>query len=318
MNAEPKTIVVALGGNALSPSGERATIAQQFRHTRESLSVVTDLARENWRIAIVHGNGTQVGDELTRNEIARASVEPLPLGVLVASTAGWIGYMIQQSLKNQLLRAGIDRDVITLVTQTAVDHDDPRLSRPTKPVGHGLDEESAARLKEIGVPIGKDGSGKLRRLAPSPTPVDVVEADAVKQLVREGKIVIAAGGGGPPVYLDSDTGWEGIDAVCDKDLAAASLALRLEADVFLILTEVDAVYRDWNTERATRIEHLSVEEAAELLESGELPEGSMRPKVAAAAQFARSGQGFAVIAHLTEGKAAVRRGVGTVIEKGTK
>src|SRR5688500_11554037 len=143
---QSKTVVIALGGNALAQPGEEGTITQQFKHTRESLGAVVELAREGWQIAIVHGNGPQVGNELIRNEQARQLVPPLPLGVLVASTQGWIGYMIQQSLQNALRRAGVDRQVVALVTQVIVDPGDPELERPTKPIGRTMDEETAREL----------------------------------------------------------------------------------------------------------------------------------------------------------------------------
>ncbi len=255
----PGTIVVALGGNALQPPGERVTIADQFRHTRESLAAVVELAREGWHIAIVHGNGPQVGDALERNEMAGDRVEPLPLGVLVASTAGWIGYMIQQSLQNVLHREGIDREVLTVITQAVVDIDREDALAPVKPIGHVLTPERAARYRARGVPV-RDGRKGARRLAPSPIPTDVVEADAVRRLVERGKIVIAGGGGGTPVHRHRD-GWEGIDGVVDKDRVAAIIGARLAADTLLILTNVDAVYRDWGTPVQTVLRRLSLEQA---------------------------------------------------------
>ena len=313
MTAIPGTIVVALGGNALAPPGERADIHTQFRHTRESLGAVVALARDGWHIALVHGNGPQVGDALDRNELAHDRVAPLPLGVLVAGTAGWIGYMIQQSLQNALLRAGVEREVLTVITQTAVRRDDPALERPTKPIGHTLSEDVADRLRARGVPVGKDGGGRSRRLAPSPEPMDVVESDAVRQLVREGKIVIAAGGGGPPVYFDEVLYWEGVDAVVDKDRVAGILGQRLGANALLILTDVDAVYRNWGTPEARPIRTMSVAEAAAMLESGELGVGSMRPKVEAAVAFLRGGGQHAYIAHLEQGLEVLRGTTGTTI-----
>lgn len=313
MTAIPGTIVVALGGNALAPPGERADIHTQFRHTRESLGAVVALAREGWRIALVHGNGPQVGDELDRNELAHDRVTPLPLGVLVAGTAGWIGYMIQQSLQNALRHAGIEREVLTVITQTEVRRDDPALSRPTKPIGHELPPDVADRLRARGVPVGKDGAGRWRRLAPSPDPTNVVESDAVRQLVREGKIVIASGGGGPPVYFDAVLCWEGIDAVVDKDRVAGILGQRLGADVLLILTDVDAVYRHWGTPDAHPIRTMTVTEAAAMLDGGGLGVGSMRPKVEAAVAFLRGGGRRACIAHLEQGLEALRGTTGTTI-----
>lgn len=313
MTEIPGTIVVALGGNALAPPGERATIHDQFRHTRESLSAVVALAREGWHIAIVHGNGPQVGDELERNELAHERVAPLPLGVLVAATAGWIGYMIQQSLQNALLAAGVKRDVLTIITQSSLDRTAPGASEPTKPVGHALSPDTVERMRGRGVPVGQDGAGYWRRLAPSPEPEDVVEADAVRQLVREGKIVIAAGGGGAPVYFDERLYWEGVDAVVDKDRVAAILGDRLGADALLILTDVDAVYQGWGTPHAEPLQQLTVVQAEALLESGELGKGSMRPKVEASVAFLRGGGKRAIVAHLADGLAAIRGEAGTTI-----
>lgn len=310
----PGTIVVALGGNALQPPGERVTIFDQFRHTRESLTAVVELARAGWRIALVHGNGPQVGDDLDRNELARDRVEPLPLGVLVSGTAGWIGYMIQQSLQNALERVGVDRQVLTTITQTVIAEGDTTLE-PTKPIGHVLSDEAAARHGARGIPVGRDGGGRWRRLAPSPVPVDIVEWEAVGQLVREGKIVITAGGGGSPVYRHRDLGWEGIDAVVDKDRVAAILATRLGADTLMILTDVDAVYEAWGTPAQRPLRSLAVTEAERLLAGSGLGTGSMRPKVEAGVRFVRAGGRRAVIAHLGEGPAALRGETGTTIRR---
>lgn len=313
MTTRHDTIVVALGGNALAPPGDGVTLYDQFRHTRESLAAVVVLAAEGWRIAIVHGNGPQVGNALRRNELAMLEIEPLPLGVLVAGTAGWIGYMIQQSLMNALRRESIDRQVITVITQTVVARDDPRLAEPTKPIGRTLSEETAAALRARGDVVAPDGSGRLRRMAPSPTPVDIVEADAVKQLVNEGKIVVAAGGGGTPVYADPVKGWEGLDAVVDKDRSAAVLGRCLDAHTLLILTDVSAVHRDWGTDRAAPIARMTVAEAQRLLATEQLGRGSMAPKLEAAAAFVAAGGRRAVIAHLSEGAAALRGDTGTTI-----
>jgi len=305
--------VVALGGNALSPPGKRSSIDEQFRHTRASVEAIAALAADGWQIAVVHGNGPQVGDELVRNEIAHGRVEPHPLGVLVASTAGWIGYMIQQSLQNALRQAGVEREVLTIITQTEVRPDDPALGNPTKPIGHELPTDSYERLQAIGTPVIVDSAGRRRRLAASPVPIDVVEAAAVKRLVEEGRIVIASGGGGPPVYLHHAHGWEGIDAVVDKDRVAAVLGKRLGADTLLILTNVDAIYRDWGTDAAAPIAQLSVTEARVLVAAGGLGSGSMAPKLEAALSFVESGGRRAIIAHLGAGLEAIRTGQGTHI-----
>ena len=307
------TIVVALGGNAVAPPNERPTISNQFRHTRSSLAPIVDLARDGWRIALVHGNGPQVGDDLARNELAADQVEPLPLGVLVAATAGWMGYMIQQSLQNALARAGISRQVVTLVTQTLCAANDPNLRNPTKPIGHALDPVRVARLQARGVPVREEQPGRWRRLAPSPKPIAVVERDMVRHLVAAGHIVVACGGGGPPVYDDPMLRLEGIDAVVDKDRVAAILGRDISAEVLLILTNVEAVYRRYGTPHQEAIRRLTLAQVDHLLAGKELGAGSMRPKVEAAADFVRVGGQRAIIAELSQGLAALRGDAGTTI-----
>src|SRR5690349_13254514 len=216
--------VIGLGCNALAPAGESPTVYDQFRHARQSLGPIVELVRSGWDVCVVHGNGPQVGDELVRNEAARGEASPLPLGVLVAATAGWIGYMIQQSLENALRRAGSDRDVATVVTQVEVSRADPALARPTKFIGHELSAERAAELAAEGHVVRPDGRGRLRRVVASPRPVAIHELRVIRRLVEADAVVVAAGGGGAPIYRDEARGgWEGIDAVVDKDLAAAVL-----------------------------------------------------------------------------------------------
>jgi len=308
--AAPGTIVIALGGNAVAPPNERPTISNQFRHTRASLAPIVDLAADGWNIVLVHGNGPQVGDELARNELSADTVEPLPLGVLVAGTAGWMGYMIQQSLQNALERAGVQRSVVTMITQTLCHADDPELRTPSKPVGHKLDPARAARLEARGIVV-RDG----RRLAPSPRPIGIVESQMVHDLSVAGYIVIAGGGGGPPVYRDPTLGLEGIDAVADKDRVAAILGREIGAEVLLILTNVDAVYRGYGTPRQEAIRRLTLAQADQLLAGQEFGTGSMRPKVEAATDFVRAGGERAIIAELVDGLAALRGEAGTTITR---
>jgi carbamate kinase len=308
-----RTAVLALGGNALARAGERPTITNQFRHARESVAPIVELAKQGWAIAIVHGNGPQVGDELVRNELARRMVEPLPLGVLVANTAGWIGYMLQQSLQNALRFGQVQRDVITVITQTRVDPYDPALNRPTKPIGHALPDDLAEQLREGGVAVGRDGAGKWRRLAASPVPLGIVELPLIRRLIAEGVIVVAAGGGGPPVYDHPLLGYEGVEAVVDKDRVAAILAQQLEAEVLMILTDVDSVYADWGTPTARPLRRITLADVKALVASGGVNEGGMRPKVEAAAGFVEASGARAVIARLTDGPAALRGEAGTTI-----
>jgi carbamate kinase len=305
--------VVALGGNALSPAGEKGTISEQFRHTRESLSAVVELAAEGWRIAIVHGNGPQVGNALIQQEVARHLAPPLPLGVLVAATQGWIGYMIQQSLQNALAASGVHRSVVTVVTQVIVDRDDPASREPSKPIGRTMDEATARALAvELGWHIAPVPGG-WRRVVPSPMPLEIAEREMIRALVAQNHLVIAAGGGGTPVYRAATLGLEGVDAVVDKDRAAAVLARDVGAEILLILTDVDHVYSGYGTPHQRPLRRLSVTEAEALLQTGELGRGSMAPKVEAAVAFLRTGGKRAVIARLGQGREAVAGTVGTQV-----
>jgi len=314
MPAGSLTAVIALGGNALSPPGERASIADQFLHTREALAPIVDLALDGWNLCVVHGNGPQVGDELLRNELARRDASPLPLGVLVAATAGWIGYMVQQSLENALRQSGSAREVVTIVTQVQVAPDDPALAAPTKFIGHELDRARAAELIAEGVAIKGDGRGRLRRVVGSPRPLAVHELAAIRRLVSDGTIVVACGGGGVPVYFDEVRQvWEGVDAVIDKDLASAVLARDLGAGLLLILTDVDAIYLDWGTPEQRPIRRITADEASRLDAAGAFGEGSMAPKVRAAIDFVRHTGGRAIITELQHGREAVLGAAGTTI-----
>jgi carbamate kinase len=308
------TAVIALGGNALAPESEGSSVYDQFRHTRESLGPIVDLALDGWNLCVVHGNGPQVGDEMLRNQVARTAVKPLPLGVLVAESAGWIGYMIQQSVENALRRMGSPRDVATVITQVHVDPDDPALRMPTKPIGHAIPADQAAALTLEGYTIKPDGRGRLRRVVASPRPLGIHELSTIRTLVLRGTIVVACGGGGVPVYFDNELqGWEGLDAVVDKDLASAVLARDLGAELLLILTDVDAIYSDWGRPTQRPIRRLSIEDAERLDREGAFGEGSMAPKVRAALDFVRHTGGRAVITELTKGRAAVRGDAGTTI-----
>ena len=308
-----RTAVVALGGNALSPPGERSTIADQFKHTRESLAPIVELARDGWRLAVVHGNGPQVGDELVRNEIARSAVEPLPLGILVAATAGWIGYMIQQSLENALRNVRAERGVTTIITQVQVDPRDPALIAPSKFIGHEIPEERAKALIAEGQAVKQDSNGMYRRVVGSPKPLAIYDLEIIRPLVESGTIVIACGGGGVPVYTNPAKGLEGIDAIVDKDAVAAVLARELKAELLVILTNVDAVYADWGTPSKRALSRLTVDEARALDSRGAFGEGSMAPKVRAAVDFVGATGGRAVIAELSQGMDAVHGRAGTTI-----
>ncbi|HEV8215303.1 MAG TPA: carbamate kinase [Gemmatimonadaceae bacterium] len=305
--------VIALGGNALAPAGKSASVYEQFRHARQSLGPIVELVRAGWNVCVVHGNGPQVGDELVRNEVAREEASPLPLGVLVAATAGWIGYMIQQSLENALVRGGLTRDVATVITQVQVDPSDPAMRRPTKFIGRSVSPERAAAIEAEGHIVKKDGPGNLRRVVGSPAPQAICELPVIKALMDAGVVVVACGGGGAPVYRHPTLGWEGIDAVVDKDLAAAVLARDLGAELLLILTDVDAVYADWGTPSQRPLTRLTIDDALEMDRNMAFGEGSMAPKIRAAIDFVRRTNGRAIITSLESGQQAVRGEAGTTI-----
>jgi len=237
-----KTIVVALGGNAITQPSEEGNIYEQFANTRRSLEGVVELLRMGHRVIITHGNGPQVGNYLIRVEEARHLVPPLPLGIIVADTEGGMGYMIEQSLWNLCHDHGIRKQIACVVTQVIVDKDDPSIKNPTKFVGPFFKKEQVETLvRERGWVMKEDRGRGWRRVVPSPRPRAIVEKDVIRLLVEQGVVVIAAGGGGIPVYI-AENGWlEGLDAVIDKDLASAVLGTEIGADELMILTGVEKV-----------------------------------------------------------------------------
>lgn len=287
-----KTAVLALGGNAIIKAGEPGTIGQQFANTRDSLGGIVELIRQGYKLAITHGNGPQVGNLLRQQEAGeKEGIAPLPLGVLNAATEGSMGYMIEQSLQNKLHQSGIDKDVITIISQVVVDRDDPSMLNPSKFVGSTYySAQQAEELKNtLGWTLKEDAGKGYRRVVPSPLPQRIVPAHTVKELVQRGEIVIAVGGGGIPVYVQDDGSYEGVDAVIDKDFASALLALNIEADLFVILTGVDKVAVDYGKPGQRDLDVITVEEASRFQAEGQFPAGSMGPKIKAAIDFLKRG-----------------------------
>jgi carbamate kinase len=306
--------VVALGGNAISPKKEPDTIANQFRHTRESLGGIVDLIRKGYRIAITHGNGPQVGNAMLRVEMARGRAPELPLGICVADVAGGMGYMIEQSLQNRLRYEGIDRRVATVITQVIVDRNDPSLLDPNKFVGARYDEDEADRLRqEMGWRMEADGEWGCRRVVPSPLPGQVLSADIIRMLVESDVIVVTAGGGGVPVYVEEDGTFEGLDAVVDKDRTSAILALEIGAELLVILTDVSRVALDYGKETQKDIDRMTLSEASRYLKEGHFPRGTMGPKIKAAIDFLSGGGEEVIIASIHEAFEAVEGMEGTHI-----
>lgn len=312
-----KRAVVALGGNAISKAGEPDTIKNQFANTRASLGGLMELLREGYDIAITHGNGPQVGNAILRVELAADKAPILPLGICVADTEGGMGYMIAQSLKNRLLKEKIDRPVVTVVTQVLVDKDDPSISDPTKFIGQFYSKEEADELvKKRSWKMKKDANRGFRRVVPSPTPLDIIEKESIKKLLDQKVVVIAAGGGGIPVYRLPDGSLEGVDAVIDKDLASAVLAREVGAELLLILTGVDKVAINFGRLDQQFLDKITVKEAQKHLEAGEFPPGSMGPKIKAAINFIQSGGKEVIITSIDRAYPAVLGKAGTHILPG--
>ncbi|HEU4436981.1 MAG TPA: carbamate kinase [candidate division Zixibacteria bacterium] len=312
-----KRAVVALGGNAISKAGELDTIKNQFANTRASLGGLMELLREGYDIAITHGNGPQVGNAILRVELAADKAPILPLGICVADTEGGMGYMIAQSLKNRLLKEKIDRPVVTVVTQVLVDKDDPSISDPTKFIGQFYSKEETDELvKKRGWKMKKDANRGFRRVVPSPTPLDIIEKESIKKLLDQKVVVIAAGGGGIPVYRMPDGSLEGVDAVIDKDLASAVLAREVGAELLLILTGVDKVAINFGRLDQQFLDKITVKEAQKHLEAGEFPPGSMGPKIKAAINFIQSGGKEVIITSIDRAYPAVLGKAGTHILPG--
>ena len=294
-----RTAVVALGGNAISKPGLPDTIPNQFEHTREALMGVLELVRRDYRLVITHGNGPQVGNALLRVELSRGKAPILPLGIIVADTEGGMGYMIEQCFQNVLKDAKILRDVVSIVTQVVIDKNDSNLTNPTKFVGQFYSEEDAKRLAaESGWKVKADGNRGWRRVVGSPIPLEIINRASIKQLVESGVIVIAAGGGGVPVYREANGKCEGIDAVIDKDRASAVLARDIGAQELYILTSTDKVALNFNKPNQRDVDSMTVAEAESYAADGHFPPGSMGPKIEAALTFLKSGGERVVICAL--------------------
>lgn len=287
-----KTVVVALGGNAITRPGEPGSIPQQFEHTAETLRLLKPLLESDVRIVITHGNGPQIGNILIRVEEAEQRVPRLPLDTCVSDSQGGMGYMIQRLAFELFRRDGIDRAAATIITQVLVDESDPELTHPTKPIGQFYSCAEAARLRRERPhwSLIEIERGRWRRVVPSPRPIRILEEQAIARLVDAGVVVIACGGGGIPVAWH-DGRLLGIEGVVDKDLASGLLAHDLKADSLLIVTSVDRVAVGFGTPAERPLDLLTVRQAREYLAAGEFPAGSMRPKVEAAIEFvSRSGR----------------------------
>lgn len=307
-----KRAVIALGGNALITKGQQGTIYEQFDNARKSCQSIVQLIKAGWDVVITHGNGPQVGAIFLQNEAAKEITPAMPLGICVAESEGFIGYMLQQSLSNALTREKIEKPVVALITQVIVDRKDPSFKNPTKPIGPYYQNDDAVRMLKEGYKMARLPRG-WRMLAPSPDPQRIVEGDVIRKLLNDGVIVIASGGGGMPVIEKKNWGLDGLEAVVDKDLAAERLAEAVQASVLLILTDVKHVYRAYNTPQQQPISRMTLKEIKKLYHEGQFSAGSMGPKILASIRFLEGGGKKVVISNIENGWDALQGKTGTTI-----
>ncbi len=298
-----KKALIAIGGNSLIRAGEQGTLAQQLANTRRTAAAIMGLIREGYRLVITHGNGPQVGAALLRSERAADQVPGQSLDVCDAETQGEIGYLLEQALRNELVRAGLRVPVVTVLTQVVVSPDDPAMRHPSKPIGPFYSQAAAEeRRRTLGWRIVEDAARGYRRVVPSPEPIDIVELEVIRGLVRRGVLVIAAGGGGIPV-MRTEGGLQGVEAVIDKDRASALLASQLGVSLFAISTDVDYVYLDYKTTTQRPLTRVTAAEMEAHYRAGHFPPGNMGPKVESALRFLRAGGQEVIITcyeHLSE------------------
>jgi carbamate kinase len=285
------TVVVAMGGHAFMQPGERGTHDEQTRNARTICRELMTFVERGYNLVLTHGNGPQVGDLLEQVERTRDHIPPRPLDALVAETEGSLGYLLQRALLNELRQRDIRRYVVTVITQVLVDRDDPAFTRPSKPVGPSLSEDRAMQRKhEDGWDVALDGKRGWRRVVASPRPVKVIQRHMIREAAYRGHIVIAAGGGGVPMFKDPRSNdYVGVEAVIDKDLTSSVLATDVRADLLVILTAVDGVYLDWGKPTERRLGAVTMAECRSYIDEGHFPAGSMGPKVEAIYGFLQRG-----------------------------
>ncbi len=308
-----KKVIIALGGNALIKKNQKGNIYEQFANTRKISESIVKMIKENYRVVITHGNGPQVGSILLQNNAARAKIPPMPLGICVAESEGYIGYMIQQCIYNELKRLKIQKDVVTLITQVLVDENDSSFLDLTKPIGPFFNKVEARELIEDGYKV-KEFSNGWRIVVPSPDPKKIIEGKIIKKLIDEDIIIIAAGGGGMPV-IDNFSKLDGIEAVVDKDLASECLAESIKADILMILTNVDQVYINYNKSNQKGINLISLSQIKKYYKEGHFPEGSMGPKILAAIRFLEYGGEKVIISNVDKAWESIKGNIGTHITK---
>jgi len=289
-----RTVLVAIGGNSLIRGGEPTTVAMQRAHVAETCRALAKLVSDGWRVVLTHGNGPQVGAALRRSETAAADAYPLPLDLCVASTQGEIGILLQQALGESLEARSTRRVVATVLTQVVVASHDPAFLQPAKPIGAFYSSDDADIRRRAGWTLVEEPPHGYRRVVPSPEPLEVVEEPIIRALVDAGHVVIALGGGGVPVVRRGGV-LEGVEAVVDKDLASALLAIRLRVDLFVLCTDVDGIYLDFARPHARVLRTASTKQLRQYAADGQFPAGTMGPKVEAALRFVEAGGREAIV-----------------------
>ncbi|WP_059171193.1 carbamate kinase [Bacillus sp. FJAT-27445] len=308
-------VVIALGGNAILQPKQEATYENQLENVRKSSEIIARIVKNGHTVIVTHGNGPQVGNILRQNEEAKDVVPPFPLDVCSAESQGFIGYMMDQTLKNELRKLGLDNPVVSMLTQTEVVKDDPAFEDPSKPIGVFFSEKEAKQLAEEKNWVVKEDAGRgWRRVVASPLPKSILGSDIIKKLTDDRVIVIAAGGGGIPVIKNEDGTLTGIEAVIDKDRSGFRLAEEVQSDVFMILTDVQNVYVNYGKPDQKALTHVTLEEANKYVREGQFSAGSMGPKMEAAIKFAEQG-GRAIICSLDQADLAMEGKAGTIISK---
>jgi len=314
MTRRRRRMVIAFGGNALIKKGQEGTQWEQIENAQETARMLVPLLREGHDLALVHGNGPQVGNILIQVEEAVNKVPPQSLDVCVAQSEGSIGYMLDLALRNALRRERLKRQVVTIVTEVVVDQDDPGFRHPTKPIGPFYTRFRADFLiHKQGWNMIEDAGRGWRKVVPSPRPLEVVQMPALREAVLAGHVVIAAGGGGIPVYRTREGELKGVEAVIDKDYTAGLVATGIGADLFVSLTGVDQVSLNFGRPDESKVRRMKASEARGHLEAGQFPEGSMGPKVRAGIEFVEAGEGEVLITSAARLAAAVRGRAGTRI-----
>lgn len=307
-------MLIAVGGNSLIRAGERGTVAEQLANTRRTAEAIVGLIRDGYRLVITHGNGPQVGAALLRSERASDQVPGHTLDVCDADTQGEIGYLLAQSLRNELHRAGMRVPVVAIMTQCIVAADDPAMQHPTKPIGPFYSKKDAEeRHRTLGWAIVEDAARGYRRVVPSPHPIEIVELEVIRDLVEAGALVVACGGGGIPVVREPDGMLHGVEAVIDKDRASALLAAKLGVDLFAISTDTDCVYLDYKKPGQRPLAFVTATEVTEHFKHGHFPPGNMGPKIESVLRFLKAGGKRAVITSFTHLLEAVAGHAGTHI-----